>query len=111
MQEYPSSVVKSYDSTKIGNQKMSRYKDLKILVNKDGNNYIESPVKKEIIESNYDSFYTVEPSYEDRIDLVSNKFYGTPFLWWAIAMINHIKNPMRLEVGIVLRIPPMSHII
>lgn len=28
----------------------------------------------------------------DRIDLISNKFYGTPQLWWVIALANNMRN-------------------
>lgn len=28
----------------------------------------------------------------DRIDLLSQKFYGTPRLWWVIAVVNNIYN-------------------
>ena len=110
MRDAPSKIVNTYQPDRTGNQKLSRYRNVSAVVDREGNDYLQSPVKKKIVESERDSFYTVEPECEDRIDIISYKFYNTPHLWWAIAMMNHIKNPMRVEAGIILRIPPLDHI-
>lgn len=53
-------------------------------------------------ESVFD-YYTVEE--EDWLDNISAQFYGTPFLWWVVAIFNDITNPYEeLEAGKVLRI-------
>lgn len=41
----------------------------------------------------------------DRLDVLSYRFYGTPELWWYLAYVNGIMNPLELEVGKVLVIP------
>ena len=42
----------------------------------------------------------------DRLDLLANKYYGTPRLWWVIAQANEIGNGnMLIEPGTKLRIP------
>ena len=110
MLENPSKIVNKYDEVAQKLQNLSRYKDLSRLVNENGDSYIETPNKVTIKESNKDSFYTVEPGLEGRMDLISNKFYGTPFLWWVIAEVNHISNPMKVEAGVILRIPYMSNL-
>lgn len=105
--------IKSYyvlDTTDSLQDKLSRYSNLKRVVCKDGKEYIETPNKPIIQETNKDSFYSVEKGLENRIDLISNKFYGTPLLWWAIAYMNHISNPLKVESGIVLRIPAIESI-
>lgn len=107
---HPSKIISQYDPVLENNQLLSRYRNLKRLVNEDGNYYIESPKKISIRESSRDTMFTVEAGYENRLDLVSYKFYGTPYLWWAIAALNHIDNPRILEVGIILRIPPLENI-
>lgn len=89
---------------------MSRYSNLKRLVNLNGDTYIESPNKFEIKESNHDIYYAVEKGYENRLDLISNKFYGTPLMYWAIAVMNHIDNPLDVPSGVVLRIPAIESI-
>ena len=107
----PSRIISSYEPSRTGNQRLSRYNTLDAVIDEEGNNYLTSYSRKTIKESIKDKLYTVEPECEDRLDYVSYKFYNTPHLWWAIAIMNHIKNPMRLEVGIVLRIPPLEHIV
>jgi len=111
MEEYPSKIVRSYSEVSTGNKLLSRYKSLKRLVNEDGRTYIETPRRIKIKETSSDRLYTVPPGFENRIDLVSYKFYKTPYLWWAIASVNNIENPMILEPGVVLRIPNMNNII
>lgn len=106
----PSKIISSYKPTLSDNQLLSRYKNLKRLVNEDGVSYIETPSKLVIRESSRDTMFTVEAGYENRIDLVSYKFYGTPYLWWAIALLNNLENPRILEVGVILRIPPLDNI-
>ena len=51
-----------------------------------------------------DTFYTVLGT--DRIDLLANKFYGDPILWWVLALANDLELlPTELNVGMVLRVP------
>ena len=111
MMDKPSRIINSYNPSRIGNQKLSRYGMSDVVTDEAGNSYLVSQSRKYIKESTKDTLYTVEPECENRLDAVSYKFYNTPHLWWAIATMNHIKNPMRLEVGIVLRIPPLEHIV
>ena len=40
----------------------------------------------------------------DRLDILSQQFYGTPHYWWFIARVNHL-NSMNLKPGLQLRIP------
>jgi len=42
----------------------------------------------------------------DRLDLISQEFYGDPRYWWVIADANHIgKGTFAVQPGIQLRIP------
>jgi hypothetical protein len=42
----------------------------------------------------------------DRIDLVANRFFKTPAVWWKIMDYNpEIGNPFEIPVGTVIRIP------
>lgn len=42
----------------------------------------------------------------DRIDVVAQKFYGRPELWWRIFDVNpEIVDPLTIKPGTVLRIP------
>lgn len=111
MKEYPSKIKSSY-YLKTGQalDRLSRYGIYKRLVDEDGNVYIESPNKINIKPSKDDSFYMIESGYENRMDLISYKFYGTPLLWWVIAMMNKIQDPLDIKVGDILRIPTMRSI-
>lgn len=43
---------------------------------------------------------------KDRIDLVTEKFLGTPHLWWKVMDYNpEIINPFDIAVGTSIRIP------
>lgn len=110
MRGEPVNIKNMFTVSPVSNQKMSRYCNLRRLVNEDGVSYIESPVKMQVRESTKDSFYVVGAGFENRLDLISYKFYKTPFLWWVIASVNHIDNPMVVDVGIVLRIPSLSEL-
>ena len=43
---------------------------------------------------------TIPAGYEHRADRISNLFYGTPFLDWAICWTNNVSDPLQqLNVG------------
>lgn len=107
----PSNIIQIIDSSEFRLvNRLSRYNVLKRVVNEEGDIYIETPTKIVIPETSSDAFYSVEKGYEDRLDLISFKFYNTPLLWWAIAEMNNISNPFDVKAGLVLRIPAMSSI-
>lgn len=107
---YPSEIVKADIFKPQSSQKFSRYKSLKRIVNKNGDSFIETPNKFVIRETTSDSFYKVEAGFENRLDLISNRFYGTPKLWWAIACANKLYNPRKVPSGIILRLPLRENI-
>lgn len=42
---------------------------------------------------------------------ISFNYYGTPFLWWSIPLMNNVVNPFEyLEVGVVLKILKSNYI-
>jgi len=108
MKDAPVSIKSAFIISPKRSQKMSRYGNLKRLVDEEDMTYIETPNKFVIRESAKDTFYVVEKGYENHLDLISYKFYGSVFLWWAIATVNHLDNPMKVDAGIVLRIPAAS---
>ena len=106
----PSLIKSEYYHRATGNQKVSRYKYLRRITNESGDSYIETPEKLVIPESKDDVYYSVEPGKVNRLDAISNMFYGTQFLWWAIAYVNHLDNPFDVASGLVLRIPSYKNI-
>jgi len=60
-----------------------------------------------VYPSSADRTYVVPAHQENRLDLISNAFYGTPELWWVIADANNMSDPMTATpAGTQLRIPP-----
>ena len=42
----------------------------------------------------------------ERLDQISNKYYGRPSMWWSILEVNpHVDNPLNITPGTVLRVP------
>lgn len=58
-------------------------------------------------------FYrTVKQVDLGRLDIISSDYYDDPRMWWAIAHVNEIKNPLTdMEVGMVLIIPRKDAVI
>ena len=64
----------------------------------------ELPEYPAILPAPDDIKYTVDAN--DRIDLLSNRFYGAPDLWWIIAIVNNIRLlPNGLNANTQIRIP------
>jgi nucleoid-associated protein YgaU len=79
-----------------------------ILIDHDGERFmnifrsfiLNSDITEDII---YYDFYTIEN--DDWWDNISSKIYGTPELWWIIALMNDINNPFEeLEPGTSIKI-------
>jgi hypothetical protein len=48
----------------------------------------------------------------DRIDLLAQKYYGSPVLWWVIAVANDLELlPSDLYTGQLLRIPAPRYVL
>lgn len=53
-----------------------------------------------------DVLYTVPQAGEGRLDLISQQFYGTPELWWVLALVNNLIDPLvGFTASQVIRIP------
>ena len=58
-----------------------------------------------------DTLYRVPQAAEARLDLISQKFYGTPELWWVVAIVNNIFDPIvGAAVGQTIRIPTRNRL-
>ena len=106
----PSEIIKVDDLVTQSAQEHSRYKSLKRLMNTSGDSFIETPERIIFKESTSDAFYKVEAGFVNRLDLISNMFYGTPKLWWVLAYVNHLDNPFKVDSGVILRVPKRSSI-
>ena len=81
------------------------------VVNKNGKRYLQSYVLGDIPESDPGDIF-IEVSTTDRLDLIADKFYGNPNLWWIIAQANAIgKGTLYIKEGAILRVPANPNII
>lgn len=54
---------------------------------------------------------TYEWKSNDQIDLVANRFYGDPVLWWVLALANDIEIvPIQLDEGKLLKVPSPRYV-
>lgn len=83
----------------------SRYRRLYRIQDSYGDEYQESSEKMEIDVTSSDQYHKVMPGEENRLDLISYKFYNTPLLWWCIAEASDIRDPLNVPLGTILRIP------
>ena len=87
---------------------MSRYENTKIRKKS------LLPKSKKIVNSYVTTYYPIIPEKSDdlhlistagdRLDNLSQHFYGTPILWWYIAKANNLKD-INIPAGVKLRIP------
>lgn len=82
---------------------MSRYKFF------DGNKKIESFINQNLysfLKTNKDIWYKIPKSEEYRPDLIANRFYGDPRLFWVLVYANKFGNsPEDFTVDRTIRIP------
>lgn len=86
---------------------ISRYGILRV-VEDDGQTYLETFNQKFIPKSDNDTYHVVTPREVNRLDIISEDFYGTPDYWWAIALANNMIDPFFVSEGVMLRLPPLS---
>lgn len=83
----------------------SRYRYAAELVTKDTKRrYLGSVIYPKIKPSNDDIYIISESS--DRLDILAQKYYGDPNLWWVIATANNLNDASySIGEGIQMRIP------
>ena len=61
--------------------------------------------------SDIQSYYNVQENESGRLDLIANRMYSNPKLWWAIAIANNIEDALTEPIsGISLKIPSINAI-
>lgn len=51
------------------------------------------------------TLFTVTGIYVNRLDLIADRFYHDPSLWWFIAKQNHLEDPTIVPAETLLQIP------
>lgn len=72
--------------------------------------FLPSYKKRVVTESPLDVFHELTAGEVGKLDLVSYKYYGTPYLWWVIALANKILNPLTVQAGTRLRVPALDEV-
>jgi hypothetical protein len=74
--------------------------------------YLETPEEEELDAKPDDKYFTVQRGEEGRLDIIANRAYGDPSLWWLIASVNGIFNPfVEVIAGMKLRVPSRESIV
>lgn len=59
-----------------------------------------------VVADNTDELWVVPGAGVPRLDLLANDFYGTPALWWVLASVNNILDPLvSVPAGTAIRVP------
>jgi hypothetical protein len=81
-----------------------RYRSSKILKTSTGVQYQSSTIYPKIKANDNDLYVISEAG--DRLDILANKYYKDPSMWWIIATANNLNDAnFYVEPGIQLRIP------
>lgn len=93
-------------------KKLTRYTNGVVSKTRSGQNFLILRKALDLSESDGDVFVTITQDLTQRPDLISQKAYGTPDLWWVIYEFNGIKDPLfGLKIGQILRIPQIDRVL
>jgi hypothetical protein len=107
---FDNSYVIKHEAVPYSIQSNNRYKHFDEITLFDGITIkaMPSPLDLAIIPIAGVTPYTVPKHMENRIDLVSLKFYGTSDMYWAICYANGIADPLNLPAKTILAIPHIN---
>ena len=64
-----------------------------------------------VVEDASDELQVMPAAGVPRLDLISNDNYGTPALWWVLASVNNIVDPLvSVPSGTTIRVPTKSRL-
>jgi hypothetical protein len=109
---FDDSYIIKHEAIPYGIKNNSRYKHIDELTLYDGKvvKATLGPMDMSVFPFGGTQPYTVPQHMENRIDLISLKFYGISSLYWVICYMNHIDDPLVIPAGRVLFIPSLSGI-
>ena len=90
---------------------ISRYGIYRQIIDDNSNAYTETVNSTPVQMSDKDQYHEVLREEENRLDIISNKYYGTPEFWWVIALANNYIDPFYIKAGTVIRIPVFSSLL
>lgn len=64
-----------------------------------------------VVQDPTDLIFTVPIGNVYRLDMISQNFYGVPDLWWVIARVNNVLDPLvGLPLGTRIRVPSKARL-
>lgn len=74
-------------------------------------NIVPGLLNSPIVADVTDTLYRVTQAGERRLDLISQLHYGTPELWWVLATVNNLIDPIAgVAAGADIRVPLRSRL-
>lgn len=71
-----------------------------------GGNIVFGLMQPAVVPNDSDELWAVPSAGVPRLDLLANEFYGTPQLWWVLASVNNILDPLvSVPLGTKIRVP------
>lgn len=93
-------------------KKNTRYTNGIINKNREGTSFLQLRSNLGLTPDQGDVVVTISQDLLYRPDLISQKAYNTPDLWWVIAEYNNIFDPIfDLQIGQTLKIPAISRVL
>lgn len=90
----------------------TRYTNGIVTKNRSGKDFLVLRRSLNLEENDGDVFVMVTQDLEKRPDLVAQKAYGDPSLWFVIYEFNNIRDPFfNLKSGMLLRIPSLERVL
>lgn len=93
-------------------KKLTRYTNGIVSKNREGQSFLLLRKAISLDPDEGDVFISITQDLTQRPDLISQKAYGTPDLWWVIYEFNGIKDPLfDMKIGQILRIPQIDRVL
>lgn len=91
-------------------RRSNRYRKCKLYTDREtGDPVLGTREIQDIGSLNTDIVHTVTVGESLRLDILAQKYYNNPLLWWVIAQANDIYDPIQgVPAGTKLRIPSME---
>ena len=92
-------------------KKLSRYTNGIVTTTRSGTDFLVLRKSLNLQPDNSDVFVEITGELTKRPDLISQKAYGTPDLWWVIYEFNGISDPLfDIQQGQFFRIPAIDRV-
>jgi len=90
---------------------LSRYTNGRKAKNRSDEDFIVLRKTLKLSEGDDDIFVEIDQELVNRPDLIAQKAYGNPDLWWSVYEFNNIRDPFsELTLGEIVRLPSQARL-